>query len=144
MSELVDPQPGDRVLEVGTGSGYQAAILAHMGARVTTFEYVPELAEHAKLTFEHLGFDTVSVVAGDGTVGVPGTSFECTVVTAGAEIVPPSLLDQLTEGGRLVMPRGTRWQQRLIVIRRRGTGFEEEQHDACVFVPLQGPCGWDV
>ncbi len=143
MTELLDPQPGDRVLEVGTGSGYQAAILAQMGADVTTFEFVPELADRARLTFERLGIDRVRVVAGDGTRGVPGTSFEYIIITAGAEIVPPSLVEQLAEGGRLVMPRGTRWQQMLTVIQRSATALEEEQHEACVFVPLRGPFGWD-
>lgn len=143
MTELLDPQPGDHVLEVGTGSGYQAAILAQMGANVTTFEFVPELADLARLTFERLGIDMVRAVVGDGTRGVPGTSFECIVITAGAEIVPSSLVDQLADGGRLVMPRGTRWQQTLTVVRRRGTVLEEDPHEACVFVPLKGPFGWD-
>ena len=114
-----------------------------MGTHVTTFELVPELAARARLMFEVLGFDTVRVVSGDGTAGIPDDSFERIIISAGAKIVPPLLLHQLTEGGRLVMPRGPRSHQRIVQISRWGSSFDEEQHDACVFVPLRGPCGWD-
>lgn len=143
MTEALQPHAGDDVLEVGTGSGYQAAVLAGLVAAVTSVEWVPELAERARLTLDRLGVDKVRVLTGDGSLGVTGRRFDAIIVTAGAERVPPVLLAQLADGGRLVMPRGTRRHQTLTIVRRAGTEFKEEQREGCVFVPLQGPAGWD-
>ena len=142
MTAALDPAPGDRVLEVGTGSGYQAAVLARLAATVHTFEWVPELAVRARATLARLGIANVQVAAGDGSRGVPGERFDGIIVTAGAPAAPPPLLDQLAVGGRLVLPRGTRHHQVLTVIRRGETGFDEEERDGCVFVPLLGESGW--
>ena len=123
MTEALQPHAGDDVLEVGTGSGYQAAVLAGLVAAVTSVEWVPELAERARLTLDRLGVDKVRVLTGDGSLGVTGRRFDAIIVTAGAERVPPVLLAQLADGGRLVMPRGTRRHQTLTIVRRAGTEF---------------------
>ncbi len=142
MTAALEPAPGDRVLEVGTGSGYQAAVLARLVATVHSVEWVPELAARARTTLAGLGIANVRVTAGDGSRGVPGERFDGIMVTAGAPAAPPPLLDQLAVGGRLVLPRGTRHHQVLTVIRRHETGFDEEERDGCVFVPLLGDSGW--
>lgn len=142
MTAALEPQPGDRVLEVGTGSGYQAAVLARLVATVYTVEWVPELAERARATLARLAIDNVEVVAGNGSLGVPGRQFDGIIVTAGAPELPPPLLEQLAEGGRLVMPCGTRDYQVLTIVRRQHNEFREEQREGCVFVPLQGASGW--
>ena len=142
MTAALEPAAGDRVLEVGTGSGYQAAVLARLVADVVTFEWVPELAARARATLARLAISNVRVTSGDGSRGAPGERFDGIIVTAGAPAAPPPLLDQLAAGGRLVLPRGTRQHQVLTVIRRRETGFDEEERDGCVFVPLLGESGW--
>ena len=142
MTAALEPAAGDRVLEVGTGCGYQAAVLARLVAEVVTIEWVPELAAQAGATLAGLGIANVRVTAGDGSRGVPGERFDKIIVTAGAPAAPRPLLDQLAVGGRLVLPRGTPRHQVLTVIRRRETGFDEEERDGCVFVPLLGEAGW--
>jgi protein-L-isoaspartate(D-aspartate) O-methyltransferase len=142
MTQALEPTPADCVLEVGTGSGYQAAVLARIVARVTTVEWFPELAETARKTLERLGISNATVLTGDGSLGVEGESFDGIIITAGIDTVPPPLLEQLGDGGRLVIPRGSRAYQTLTVIRRTGATFKEELHEGCVFVPLQGPYGW--
>ena len=142
MTEALEPTASDCVLEVGTGSGYQAAVLAEIVASVTTIEWFPELAETARTTVRRLGIDNVTVLAGDGSLGIEGESFDGIILTAGTGTVPPPLLTQLRDGGRLVIPRGSPGYQTLTVIRRAGANFKEEPHEGCVFVPLQGPYGW--
>ena len=142
MTEALEPTSTDRMLEVGTGSGYQAAVLARVVADVVTFDWVPKLADQARATLERLGITSVRVMAGDGSLGSPGERFDGIVVTAGAPVVPPALFEQLAEGGRLAIPLGTRMHQVLTVIRRQGKGFKEERREGCVFVPLQGDFGW--
>ena len=142
MTEALRPRAEDRVLEVGTGSGYQAAVLARLVASVCTIEWIPVLADRARATLERLGITNVRVLAGDGSLGVRGDRFDGIIVTAGAPEVPPVLVEQLTEGGRIVMPCGTRQRQVLTVVHRQKHKFEEEQRDGCVFVPLQGESGW--
>lgn len=142
MTEALRPRAEDRVLEVGTGSGYQAAVLARLVASVCTVEWIPALADRARATLERLGITNVRVLAGDGSLGVRGDRFDGIIVTAGAPEVPPALVEQLTEGGRIVMPCGTRQHQVLTVVHRQKHKFEEEQRDGCVFVPLQGKSGW--
>ena len=134
--------PEDRVLEVGTGSGYQAAVLAQLVREVVTFEWVPELAERARATLQRLGVEGVEGRVGDGSLSAGGEPFDGIIVTAGAAEIPPPLVDQLAPGGRLVMPVGSPRRQILTVVHRTTGGLREEQREDCVFVPLQGAYGW--
>ncbi len=144
MTEALGVGPGDRVLEVGTGSGYQAAILAEMGCRVHTVERDPALAAAAARRLARLGYDRVSVHRGDGTLGWPDAApYRGVVVTAGGPRVPDPLRDQLDPGGAaLVMPVGDRGLQELLRITRRGNRFSTENLGGCRFVPLVGEEGW--
>jgi protein-L-isoaspartate(D-aspartate) O-methyltransferase len=138
MSQLADLQPGERVLEIGTGSGYHAAVLARLADHVFSIEIVPELADRARRTLAELGVDNVSVRAGDGYRGWPEEApFDAIVLTAAPPEVPQPLLDQLAEGGRLVAPVGEGMQQ-LTVITRRGDGFERDRVAPVRFVPMTG------
>ena len=141
MTELLALQPGARVLEVGTGSGYQAAVLAEMGAAVWSVEIVDALAKQAAETLAAEGYDKVQVRAGDGYAGWPEQApFDGIIVTAGAAHVPPPLLDQLKPGGRLVIPVGEPYQvQQLWLIEKSGDGRSHRQRVTDVrFVPLTG------
>jgi len=141
MTSVLEPALSDSFLEIGTGSGYQTAVLSHLVAKVITFEWVPELAEIARNRFKRLGIKNVSVITGDGGLGSIEAPFDGIIVTAGAPKVPSPLFEQLAEGGRLGIPIGTRSHQVLTVIRRTSQGFQEEKHEGCVFVPLQGKFG---
>jgi protein-L-isoaspartate(D-aspartate) O-methyltransferase len=144
MTEALKVEPGDRVLEIGTGSGYQAAVLATLGAEVYTVERVPELASTARARLDELGFGDVRVRVDDGSLGWPGQApFERIVVTAAAPSVPAPLLEQLSpEGGRLVVPVGARDLQDLVVVERFGNERVTEKMLECRFVPLLGSEGW--
>lgn len=144
MTELLRVKPGDRVLEIGTGSGYQAAVLARLGAKVTSIERLPDLAESARAALREVGIQGVDVRVGDGSVGEPeGAPWDGIVVTAAAPAVPDALREQLGEGARLVIPVGPRFQQDLVVVERRGPNDWQEWSDgAVVFVPLVGEAGW--
>jgi protein-L-isoaspartate(D-aspartate) O-methyltransferase len=144
MTELLGVESGDRILEVGTGSGYQAAILARLGARVTTIERHADLADDARERLAALGIEGVDVRVGDGSQGLAeGAPWAGIVVTAAAPVVPHALREQLEEGARLVIPVGPRFQQDLIVVERRGPNDWLEWSDgAVVFVPLVGEGGW--
>ena len=144
MTELLAVRPGDRVLEIGTGSGYQAAILANLGARVLSFERHAELADEARRRLELLGFaDAVEIRVADGSLGDPtATAFDGIVVTAAAPSIPGALLEQLAEGGRLVIPVGSRDRQQLVVATRHGDDWDQRSDGECVFVPLVGAGGW--
>jgi protein-L-isoaspartate(D-aspartate) O-methyltransferase len=144
MTELLRVEPRDRVLEIGTGSGYQAAILARLGARVTTIERHPDLAEQARERLRALGIEGVDVRVGDGSRGDPeGAPWHGIIVTAAAPVIPDALREQLAVGGRLVIPVGPRYQQDLLVIERRGPADWDEWSDgAVVFVPLVGEGGF--
>jgi protein-L-isoaspartate(D-aspartate) O-methyltransferase len=136
MSELIDPQPSDRVLEVGTGSGYQAAVLGRLVEQVYSIEIVPELAEQARSRLRALGYDNVEVITGDGYAGLPEHApFDGIVVTAAPPEVPPALVEQLAVGARLVIPVG-RWDQELRVIERTAEGVVERSEYPVRFVPL--------
>ena len=129
------------LLDVGTGSGYQAAVLAQLGARVTSIERDPELAEEARLRLTSLGY-SVDVVVGDGSLGYETSApYAGIVVAAAAPTVPVPLVEQLGEGARLVVPVGSRSSQRLTIVRRIGERVETQSSDACVFVPLVGRHG---
>ena len=145
MTELLAPRPGDRVLDIGTGSGYQAAILALLGARVTSIERQPELAATARVRLAELGFgDQVEVRLGDGSLGDSvGAPWDGILVAAAAPAVPVSLRVQLsTDGGRLVIPVGHLRRQNLLLVVRRGDVWEERDDGPVVFVPLVGEEGF--
>ena len=131
------------VLEVGTGSGYQAAILAQLGARVTSIERRPELADEARRRLAQAGYPQVTVLVGDGTEGWAARApYRSILVTAGGPAVPGPLLEQLdVDGGRLVMPIGARAHQTLTVVRREGEEYERIALEPVVFVPLIGRHG---
>lgn len=141
MTEKLDLNERHKVLEVGTGSGYQAAVLAQCGARVTSVERDEELAAWARENLRRQGYD-VEVLVGDGSAGYPANApYAAIVVGAGAPRVPRPLKEQLADGGRLAIPIGDRRRQRLTVVERRGHTFEERVADPCVFVPLVGQHG---
>ena len=131
-----------RVLDVGTGSGYQAAILAEMGAQVVSIELEAELAERARQTLDELGHD-VDVRVGDGSMGAPEEQpFAGIVVAAAAPRIPVPLVDQLLPDGRLVIPIGSRFEQVITLVRRTDDGFTQEPVEPAVFVPLLGEHGF--
>jgi protein-L-isoaspartate(D-aspartate) O-methyltransferase len=147
MAEVAELQPDDRVLEVGTGSGYAAAVFARAAGDVYTVERHPSLAAEAESRFQRLGYHDVHVAVRDGTLGWPDHApYDAIIVAAGApEVVPPALLEQLAPGGRLIIPRGeTLWGQELVRIRRSedGGSYREEVLGAVQFVPLIGQAGW--
>jgi protein-L-isoaspartate(D-aspartate) O-methyltransferase len=146
MTELLAPRPGDRILEIGTGSGYQAAILAELGARVTTIERHEALAAGAREHLAAAGYSQVAVAVGDGTQGAPdGAPYRSILVTAGGPSIPQPLLEQLDpDAGRLVMPVGTREHQLLTRVVREGNTWNTAELDPVVFVPLIGEFGLDA
>jgi protein-L-isoaspartate(D-aspartate) O-methyltransferase len=135
---------GARALEIGTGSGYQAAILAELGATVVSVERHPELSQRAARRLADAGYDGVQLVVGDGTRGwLAGAPYDAVIVTAAGPSVPQPLLEQLApEGGKLVMPVGTRVHQELTVVERRGSELVSSRRDPVVFVPLIGEYGF--
>ncbi len=148
MTELLDPRPGDKVLEVGAGSGYHAAVVAELvkpDGKVITVERIPELAEFARENLRRTGYDEwVEVKVGDGSKGYPAEApYDRILVTAGAPDIPPSLLEQLKPGGRLVIPVGDRHMQELWLVKKTEDGkIEKERHGGCAFVPLVGEEGF--
>jgi protein-L-isoaspartate(D-aspartate) O-methyltransferase len=144
MTELLRPKEGDRILEVGTGSGYQAAVLAMLGCRVVSYERQPELAEVARERLGRLGFgDQVEVRLGDGSAGDPaGTLYDGIIVTAAAPRIPDGLREQLKDDGRMVIPVGPRDHQDLLLVVRHGDEWIERSDGPVVFVPLVGEGGY--
>ena len=144
MTELLRVEAGDRVLEIGTGSGYQAAILAHLGARVTSIERFADLSDAARERLAALGLTDLDLRVGDGSEGDgEGAPWDGIVVTAAAPDIPDALREQLAIGARLVIPVGPLQQQELVVVERRGPNDWEEFSDgAVVFVPLVGESGF--
>jgi protein-L-isoaspartate(D-aspartate) O-methyltransferase len=127
----------ETVLEVGAGSGYQAAVLSKLAKKVYALEIIPELVTNARRVLDSLGIDNVELICGDGRKGWPeGAPYDGIVVAAAAEKIPPALIEQLEEGGRLVIPVGGGWGQSLRVSRKRGDELESEDLCRCVFVPL--------
>jgi protein-L-isoaspartate(D-aspartate) O-methyltransferase len=146
MTELLHVAAGERVLDVGTGSGYQAAVLAELGCQVTSIEREPDLAASAAARLSELGYaERVQVRTGDGTLGAPdGAPWDGIVVAAAAPSIPEALREQLGDGRRMVIPVGTRREQQLIVVERQGDEWREWSDGPCVFVPLIGEAGWDA
>lgn len=143
MTELLELQGTERVLEVGTGSGYQAAILCELAQEVCSIELYPRLARKAEERLRALGYVNFSIRIGDGTLGWPEKApFDGIMVTAGSPSVPQPLLEQLAEGGRLVIPVGSTGIQMLTLVRRRENRFETTEEGSCIFVPLVGKHGW--
>ena len=146
MTEDLAVRPGDRVLEIGTGSGYQAAILGWLGAEVTSLERQAVLIEPARSRIAALALaGSVVIREADGSLGDPaGAPWDGIIVTAAAPAVPQALRDQLADGGRLVIPVGTRDRQVLTVVTRYNDTWVERPDGSCVFVPLIGPGGFDA
>jgi len=143
MTEAARIRPEDRVLEIGTGSGYQAAVLARIARFVFTVERLPTLARAAKRRLDSLGIENVSVKVMDGTLGWSAQApYDAILVTAAAPEVPEPLLAQLADGGRLVIPVGNRDSQSLCVAERRGSHTRTSQLKTACFVPLIGRHGW--
>ena len=139
MTEQVDPQPNDRVLEIGAGSGYQAAVLSPLVKEVYTIEIVERLGQRAKRTLRRLGYKNVEVRIGDGYEGWPEKApFDKIIVTCSPESVPQPLVDQLREGGQMIIPVGERYQQNLYRMTKRNGKLEREPLQATLFVPMTG------
>ncbi|MBN2460815.1 MAG: protein-L-isoaspartate(D-aspartate) O-methyltransferase [Candidatus Cloacimonetes bacterium] len=143
MLELLDLQPGDKVLEIGTGSGYQTAIIAEMVTEVFTMERIPALMRGAEVILKKLEYDNIRFKIGDGTRGWDEQEqFSKIIVSAASPEVPNSLIRQLSAGGRLVIPIGNRFMQDLILIEKSIDGIRMTNHGGCAFVPLIGTEGW--
>ncbi len=143
MTQLLLLQGDETVLEIGTGSGYQAAILAELARQVHTIERHAELAERAKLILRELGYQNVHVHIGDGSLGLAEFApYQGILVTAAAPKAPAALLEQLEDGGRLVIPVGGQWGQMLERWTRHGDQFDQEEFVPVAFVPLRGEAGW--
>ncbi|HEY3119264.1 MAG TPA: protein-L-isoaspartate(D-aspartate) O-methyltransferase [Vicinamibacteria bacterium] len=138
MTQALGLKGGEKVLEVGTGSGYQAAVLAEIAKSVYTIEILEPLADEARERLARLGYKNVKVRSGDGYLGWPEAApFDAIIVTAAAPRIPEPLKDQLKEGARLVIPVGDEYQE-LMVVTRRGGGFEEQRVIPVRFVPMTG------
>lgn len=143
MTEMLDVGPEDSVLEIGTGSGYQTAILARLARRVYSLERIGELARKAIGYMRELGLDNVKIQTFDGTVGWSDVGpFDRIMVTAASPGLPQPLVDQLVEGGKLLIPEGDRDYQRLVLYQKTPKGLRRQEGEAVVFVPLIGRHGW--
>jgi protein-L-isoaspartate(D-aspartate) O-methyltransferase len=144
MTQAAELGPNSTVLEIGTGSGYQAAILSNIAHRIYTVERIPSLAETAREALKRDGFLNVEVKVDDGTLGWPEKGlFDAIIVTAAGPDIPKSLLEQLKVGGRLIIPIGDAWSQRLVRVRKLSATETREEHLENVrFVPLIGEQGW--
>lgn len=145
MTELLRLGGAEKVLEIGTGSGYQAAVLGDLCARVCTIERMPKLAQRARELLELLGYRNVWVRVANGTLGWPDEApFDRILVAAGGPSVPPPLFEQLAEGGRMVMPVGDATSQVLQLIEKRDGEMRTTEHSGCVFVKLVGKYAWET
>lgn len=144
MTQLLNLKGNEKVLEIGTGSGYQAAILSQLARKVHTVERLPELSNTARTVCQKLGYKNIHFHVGDGSLGLPEEQpFDAIVVTAAAKEIPKPLLDQLKLGGRLVVPAGeTPVSQSLKVVTKTKKGIDIEEIEPVVFVPLIGKYGW--
>jgi protein-L-isoaspartate(D-aspartate) O-methyltransferase len=141
--QMLDLQPGDKVLEIGTGSGYQTAVLAQLVDRVYSVERIRDLSLRARAALDRLRVANVALHVGDGTIGWSRYApYDAILVAAGSPDIPVPLMDQLSVGGRMLVPVGTRDAQRLLRVRRTPDSFESEEVLDCTFVPLLGRFGW--
>jgi protein-L-isoaspartate(D-aspartate) O-methyltransferase len=144
MVQALELRGDEKVLELGTGSGYEAAIVAELAQKVVTVEYIPELAESAKQVLDKLGYSNIEVHVAGRTLGWPeGAPYDAIIVSAGAPTVPQVLVEQLTWNGRLVIPVGSRWQQELLRVTKLKKGSNIENLGGCYFVPLVGEGAWE-
>jgi protein-L-isoaspartate(D-aspartate) O-methyltransferase len=142
MLQQLALQGTERVLEIGTGSGYQTALLCQLAAQVYSLKYVPELAMQAGEVLSQLGYQDVRIIVGDGGLGLPDCAPYDGILVAAAPKAPPHLLAQLANGGRLVVPIGTSTQQELRCITKHAEGYGEQRSVRCRFVLLRGQEGW--
>jgi protein-L-isoaspartate(D-aspartate) O-methyltransferase len=143
MTELLELNGHERVLEIGTGSGYQAAVLAELAGEVYTLERFASLAEAARQRLSELSYHTVHVRLADGSLGLPEEApFDRIIITAASPKIPDPLIGQLSENGIVVAPVGSRFSQQLLKLKKTSAGILEEYHTPCVFVPLIGEYGW--
>ena len=144
MSELLALDGSEKVLEIGTGSGYQTAILAELAKEVFSIERHKSLAEQSKMHLEELGYENIHVYEGDGSVGLAKESpFQAILITAAAPAIPEPLWSQLADGGRIVAPVGTEIQQQIMLYERHGSKIKKKMKIPVVFVPLLGKYAWD-
>jgi len=144
MVQALELRGDEKVLELGTGSGYEAAILAELAQKVVTVECIPELAESARQVLDKLGYSNIEVHVAGKTLGWPeGAPYDAIIVSAGAPTVPQALVEQLTWNGRLVIPVGSRWQQELLRVTKLRKGNNIENLGGCYFVPLIGEGAWE-
>ena len=143
MTELLELKGNEKVLEIGTGSGYQSAVLSQLAAEVYSVERIETLALRAKRLLKETGCTNVHVIVADGTLGLPDQApFDGIIVTAGAPEMPQHYIEQLTVNGKLVIPVGSRFSQVLYQIKKTAAGIEKCVSTSCVFVPLVGENGW--
>ncbi len=143
MTQHLDTRPEDTILEIGTGSGYQSAILAELCAKVYSVERLGSIAAKTRKLLDALGYHNVMIIIGDGTKGHPEKApYDGIIVTAAAPFVPEMLMEQLKDGGRLIIPVGEKHVQSLIKITRQGKDFRKESLGGCRFVQLIGEYGW--
>ncbi|TAN43957.1 MAG: protein-L-isoaspartate(D-aspartate) O-methyltransferase [Nitrospirae bacterium] len=144
MTELLGLKGYEKVLEIGTGSGYQAAVLAALAKEVHTIERIPALSVRAASKFRAIGLDNIFAHVGDGTLGLPENApFDGIIITAATPDIPAPLIEQLKDGGIMVVPVGERYSQVLIKATKRNNTLLKEYHTPCVFVPLIGEFGWN-
>jgi protein-L-isoaspartate(D-aspartate) O-methyltransferase len=144
MTELLHPKATDTILEIGTGSGYQAAILSRLVRRLTTIERIATVADLARRNLRSVGIDNVIVIEGDGTLGYPDNApYNGIIITAATPEIPKPLIGQLADGGYLVAPVGGRDIQDLITLHKTGGSCVQESHGGVRFVPLLGKHGWE-
>ncbi len=143
MTELLELNGDEKVLEIGTGSGYQAAILAELSREVYTVERIESLGDNVRLKLKEMGYDNIYVIVADGTKGLPEKApFDRIIITAATPKIPECLIEQLNDGGIIVAPVGQRFSQILIKAKKVMGTMKEEYHTPCVFVPLIGEHGW--
>ncbi len=143
--KLLQLQPTDRALEIGTGSGYQTVLLSHLAEHVYSVERIRELSQRARNIIDKLRIPNIALMVGDGTIGWSRYApYDAILVGAGAPSAPQALIDQLAMGGRLLIPIGTLEEQQLTMIRKTETGITTEEVARCIFVPLLGKFGWQL
>jgi protein-L-isoaspartate(D-aspartate) O-methyltransferase len=143
--KLLQLQPTDRVLEIGTGSGFQTALLGHLAGHVYSVERIRELSQRARIVIDQLRLPNIALLVGDGTIGWSRYApYDAILVGAGAPAVPQALIDQLAPGGRLLIPIGSLEEQQLTMVRKTPGGITTEDVARCIFVPLLGKYGWQL